>query len=111
VGLQTRNFSSSAGDLVLNMDYFRLERSSQPDPGPVKEIEQDDFNQPTLDPDWIWYALKEGPTYSLSAVSDALRMTLPQEDSFEHWIDIDDAPSNAPTWGRATGPLKPVLRM
>ena len=92
VGLQTRTFYDSAGDLVLNVDYFRLERSSQPDPGPEKEIELDEFDQPTLNADWTWYVPKAGPTYSLSAVNDALRMTLPQQDSFEHWIDTDEAP-------------------
>jgi hypothetical protein len=77
------------------MDYFRLERygTYNPDPGPTKEIEHDDFDNPSLDPDWTWYVPKEGPTYSLSAVNGAFRMILPQLDYFNQSPDWgDEAP-------------------
>ena len=90
VGLQTRTFWDSAGDLVLNMDYFRLERWSEPEPGLEKEIEQDEFDQATLNPDWTWYAPKAGPSYALT--DGMFSMTLPQGNTFEHWLYTDDAP-------------------
>jgi len=92
IGLQVRSFWTSAGDVVLDMDYFRLERTSAPDPGPDKEVEMDEFNSLSLAEDWNWYVPKTGPTYSLSAVSGVFRMILPEGDSFEHWVETDDAP-------------------
>jgi RHS repeat-associated protein len=74
------------------MDYFRLERYGPLDPGPTKEIELDDFDTPSLDPDWMWYVPKEGPSHSLSAVNGAFRMILPELDWFNQDICCDEAP-------------------
>jgi CSLREA domain-containing protein len=91
VGLQFRTVYGDAGDAVFNVDYFRLERSN-PTSGPVKQIEEDDFNSLSLDGDWSWYVPKSGPSYSLTDVPGSFRMSLPANDSFEHWTDVDDAP-------------------
>ena len=92
VGLQVRAFSSSVGDAVFDVDYFRMEPTSPPDPGPEKEIVIDEFDLAGLGQDWTWYVPKSGPTYSLSAVNDAFRMILPAGTSFEHWGSTDEAP-------------------
>lgn len=92
VGVQFRTFSSSSGDAVFNMDYFRMEQSNPPDLGPVKEIEMDDFDGQSLNGDWTWYVPKSGPTYSLSTVPGSFRMSLPAFESFEHWGEVDEAP-------------------
>ena len=92
VGLQFRSFTGSSGDAIFNVDYFQMETSTSPDPGPTKDIVIDDFTNQTLNGDWVWYVLKPGPNYSLTDISGSLRMILPAYDSFEHWGDVDDAP-------------------
>ncbi len=52
----------------------------------------DEFNGPELAPGWEWYVPQSGPTYSLTAVPGSLRMSLPAEQSFEHWGQDDSAP-------------------
>lgn len=91
VGVQFRTFNSS-GDAVFNMDYFRMESSNPPDAGPEKEIEVDDFDSLILNGDWTWYVPKSGPTYSLATIPGSFRMSLPAFESFEHWVDLDEAP-------------------
>jgi hypothetical protein len=92
VGLQFRTFAGSSGDAVFNIDYFQMERSSSPDPGPTKEIALDDYDNQTLNADWTWYTPKPGPTYSLTDIPGSFRMSLPAYNSFEHWDIVDDAP-------------------
>ena len=91
VGLQGRTFDVP-GNAILDIDYFRLERFGPPDPTPYIETELDAFDGPGLAPGWEWYVPKSGPTYSFSAVPGALRMSLPANETFEHWIYTDEAP-------------------
>lgn len=59
-------------------------------PEPV--FEADEFDGPELAAGWEWYVPQPGPTYSLTAVPGALRISLPAEQSFEHWVYDDSAP-------------------
>lgn len=55
-------------------------------------FEGDEFNGPNLAEGWQWYVPNASPTYSLSAVPGALRMSLPVGGYFEHWGTDDYAP-------------------
>ncbi|HUI87278.1 MAG TPA: DUF6531 domain-containing protein [Anaerolineales bacterium] len=89
VGLQFRSFDSSAGNAVFNVDYFHLERWGNLASPPYTETERDDFEGTSLGPGWEVYIPKAGPTLT---VNNGLLIDLPDSDSFEHWIDTDDAP-------------------
>ncbi|MEW6400404.1 MAG: amidase domain-containing protein [Chloroflexota bacterium] len=84
------NITDLAGNPLTGLPYTTGEAYTViKNTGP---FEGDEFDGPELATGWEWYVPKLGPTYSLSAVPGALRMSLPAEDSFEHWGTDDNAP-------------------
>jgi hypothetical protein len=66
VGVMGRNWTGGSDDMVMDLDYFRLERYGEATPAPYTETTVDNFTGPDLAPEWEWYVPKSGPVYTVN---------------------------------------------